>query len=397
MYSADRLRELVQVLAALEAWGSARDWRGSDPYDGLNATRLVSPLKRSRRGRQVVTQVVKRSPIDLRPLLGIRPTHSAAALAQVVSSYARYRFLPTEEAPSKLADAISELEGLRCANFEEPCWSYHFDVQTRVFFYPRSAPNTIATSFAALALLDAYETTGAKRLLELAEGAGDFFLRHIPPTETREGAYFGYLIGDRTPIHNANMLVCSLLARLAQHLDRRDFREAALAGVAHTVAHQQPNGSWHYGDRPGLEWVDGFHTGYVLESLLVCARSGIDVGTPAIERGLDNYRDRLFLGNGTPKYLASSIYPIDVQSAAQGIQTFARASELRPELAEKAWSIFSYAVRKLRRSDGAFIFQRRRLWQNRTPHVRWAAAPMLLALTHLFEHIEPGIADWADS
>jgi hypothetical protein len=42
-------------------------------------------------------------------------------------------------------------------------------------------------------------------------------------------------------------------------------------------------------------------------------------------------------------------------------------------------------MRRLRRRDGAFIFQRRRLWQNRTAHIRWSAAPMLLALTHLFE------------
>jgi hypothetical protein len=382
---ADRRRRLVDALAALEAWGSARDWRGSDPYDGLNATRLASPLVRSRRGRQILTQAVKRSPLDLRPLLGIRPAHSAAALAQVVSAYARYRFLPTEEAPSKLADAVSELEGLRSTQFAEPCWGYHFDVQTRVFFYPKGAPNTIATSFAGLALLDAFETTGERRLLELAEGAGDFFMRHVPPVEAEAGAYFGYLAGDRTPIHNANLLVCALLARLARHLDREDFREGARGGVIYSVGHQRPDGSWPYGEREDLRWVDGFHTGYVLESLFVCAESGVAVNADSIRRGLEHYRERFFGEDGTPSYYESSTYPIDIQCAAQGIQTFARRSALEPELEDTAWSIFDYTLRKLRRRDGAFIFQRRRLWQNRTPHVRWAAAPMLLAMTHLFE------------
>jgi hypothetical protein len=386
----DRRRELINSLAELEAWGSARDWSGSDPYDGLNAKRLVSPVVRTRRGRQAVTQLVKHSPLDLRPLLGIRPAHSAAALAQIVSSYARYRFLPTEEAPSKLADAIRELEALRCAGFDEPCWGYHFDVQTRVFFYPKGAPNTIATSFAGLALLDAFETTGEKRLLDLAEGAGDFFMRHIPPTQGEHGAYFGYLVDDQTPIHNANMLVCALLARLAKHLGRKDFREAARAGTAYTVAHQRPDGSWPYGERERLGWVDGLHTGYVLESLAVCAESGVGEDTATIGRGLDYYRERLFLEDGAPKYYESSTYPIDIQCAAQGIQTFARCSDLRPDLEEMAWSTFHYALRKLRRSDGAFVFQRRRIWQNRTPHVRWAAAPMLLAMTYLFWRAEQG-------
>jgi hypothetical protein len=380
----DRRRRLVEALAALEAWGSARDWRGSDPYDGLNATRLPRPFLGSRRGRQLITQLVKRSPLDLRPLLGIRPAHDAAALAQVVSAYARYRFLPTEEAPSKLADAIGELEALRCDGFPEPCWGYHFDVQTRVFFYPKGAPNTIATSFAGLALVDAFETTGERRHLDLAEGAADFFMRHIPPTGAGNGAFFGYLAGDQTPIHNANVLVCALLARVAQYSGRDDLREAALAGVTYTVGCQRPDGSWPYGEREGLMWVDGFHTGYVLESLFVCSESGVPVDGGSIERGLDHYRKKLFLEDGSPKYYESSTYPIDVQCAAQGIQTFARCSSLRPELEQKAWGIFDYSLRRLQRRDGAFVFQRRRLWRNRTPHVRWAAAPMLLAMTHLF-------------
>jgi hypothetical protein len=384
----DPRRELVDALARLEAWGSARDWLGTDPYDGLNATRFISPLARSRRGRQLVTQLVKRSPLDLRRPLGIRPAHSAAALAQVVSAYARYRFLPTEEAPSKLADAVSELDALRCTGFEEPCWGYHFDVQTRVFFYPRGAPNTIATAFAGLALLDAFETTADRRLLDLAAGAGDFFLRHVPPTECDDGAYFGYLVGDRTPIHNANMLVCALLARLALQLGRADFKEAARKGVTYTVANQRPDGSWPYGERLNLGWVDGFHTGYVLESLGVCGAAGLGEGAAALGRGLNYYRRRLFCDDGAPKYFESSIYPIDTQCAAQGIQTFARSSDLSPDYVETAWSIFGYAIRKLRRPDGAFIFQRSRAWQNRTPHVRWAEAPMLLAMTHLFETID---------
>jgi hypothetical protein len=36
-------------------------------------------------------------------------------------------------------------------------------------------------------------------------------------------------------------------------------------------------------------------------------------------------------------------------------------------------------------ADGLPIFQRRRLWANRLPHIRWAVAPMLLACAHLAE------------
>jgi hypothetical protein len=65
---------------------------------------------------------------------------------------------------------------------------------------------------------------------------------------------------------------------------------------------------------------------------------------------------------------------------AQGIQTFALAGDVA-----HACKVFDWSQRHMRRSDGAYVFQRRRRWANRTPHVRWTAAPMLTALAHLVE------------
>ena len=147
---------------------------------------------------------------------------------------------------------MGALAELRATTFREPCWGYHFDVQTRVFFYPRTSPNTIATAFAGLGLLDAYELAGVDSALEPAIGAGEFFIRRIPQTEAEPGAYFGYLPDDRTPIHNANMLVAALLARLARVAGRADFADAARAAVEYTVSRQRSDGEWPYGEQPGL-------------------------------------------------------------------------------------------------------------------------------------------------
>jgi hypothetical protein len=381
--SSDQRGALTDALRRLESWGRERDWAGTDPYDGLNATRLAWPLKRSVLGQRILTQLVKRSPVNLRPLLGIPAGQSAAALAQVASSYA-LGAIPGEEGRSRLAETLRTLEALRCAGFEEPCWGYHFDVQTRVFFYPTGSPNTIATVFAGLALLDAHEVTGEKRLLELATGAGDFFLRHVPQTEDGDGAFFGYLVDDRTPIHNANTLVCALLARLARHTSREDMRAAAEAGLRWTVGHQRPDGSWPYGEQPHLDWVDNFHTGYVLDSLMYSADAGIDIdGGAALGRGLAYYRRSLFLEDGTPKYMPDSVYPIDAQCVAQAIQTMTLAGSREPAYGAFAWTVFDFACRDMQRPDGSYIFQRRRRWANAAPHIRWMAAPMLQALTLL--------------
>jgi hypothetical protein len=384
------MTDVAEALRRLDTWGSERDWLGPDPYEGLNATR-AGPIKRTVLGRQVLTQVVKRSPLDLRPLLGIVPTASAAALGHVASAYAHGRFLPAEALDAKLERTLERLMELRCEGRRGMSWGYPFDVQTRVFFYPRGDPNTIATSFAGGALIDAYERTGEERWREAAAEVAEYFLHEVPQTEAEGGAFFGYLVGDRTPIHNANMLVCALLARLGKLLSRPELSERAEAGAAFTVAHQRPDGSWPYGEGDGLGWVDNFHTGYVLESLIRCADAGVDtIIEPALERGLRFYRDELFLADGTPKYMPDSLYPIDTQCVAQAIQTFALASRRLPEYAATARTAFDYATRRAQRRDGAFVFQRRRLWVNRAPHIRWCEAPMLHAMTHLANAGEDG-------
>ena len=382
--------QALDSLLRVERWGRARGWSGSDPYDGLNARRFDRPLRGRPFGRRILTQVVRRSPVDLRRLLGIAPARNAAAIASVVSAYSLGGFAPDPEERARLAEALALLERLRCAAFAEPCWGYHFDVQTRVFFYPRGAPNTIATSFAGLALLDAFERTHEEALLEQARATAEFFLRHVPQTRAAGGAFFGYLVGDRTPIHNANLLVCALLARLHVHTGEPALREAAETGVAYTIHHQRGDGSWPYAERPGLLWVDGYHTGYVLDSLLACRDAGIDAADgAAIDRGLDYYRAALFLEDGTAKYSSTSLHPIDIQCVAQGIQTFALASRSQDALIGHACRVFEFARRRMQRRDGAFVYQRDRLWTVRTPHVRWAAGPMLLALTHLLHALEP--------
>jgi hypothetical protein len=379
---------LADAATRLERWARERDWKGTDPYEGMNAARL-SALKRSPMGRRVLIQLVKRSPLDLRRPLGIEPRHNPAAIGHALSGYARMRWLDPATRERQVARLVDLLAALRTPGYEEPCWSYPFDVETRVFHYPATTPNTIATAFCGFGLLDVYEEGGPRDALELAAGAGEFFLRHVPPTPARGGAYFGYFPGDRTEIHNASLLAAALLARLARATGRTEFGEAATPAAMYAVEHQREDGSWPYGERADLRWVDNHHTGYVLDSLLSC-RGLEERVEPAYDRGLAYYRRNLFLADGTPKFFATRTYPIDSQCVAQAIATFARAGERDARALVLAHRVASFALGRMRRADGAFVFQRGRLWSNRATHMRWTEAPMFDALTLLAQTAEGG-------
>ncbi len=382
------------ALVALERWGEARDWRGRDPYDALNGSR-TRLLGRTRLGRRLVIQLAKRSPLDLSRPLGITPGENANAIAHVLSAYARMGDRLGIDAAARTEWCIDRLEALRARGYEEPCWGYHFDVETRYFFYPRTTPNTIATAFAGHALLDAAERRGSARAAALAAGVGEFLLRRIEatpdPDRTGGGAYLGYFPGDRTPIHNASLLAASVLARLAARERSAPAGEQAARArdaVAYAVAHQRADGSWPYSEGPrGMgSWVDNFHTGYVLDALLRCGEALGDADALAAwERGLDLFADRLVDRDGAPRSTLERRYPIDGQSVAQSIDTFARAARRRPERLADARRVLGWGLANMRRADGAFQFQRRRRRANRAAHVRWVQAPMLSALVTLLE------------
>jgi hypothetical protein len=374
---------LLDAIRLLEDHGHRHDWIGPDPYEGLNATRFISLARRKPLGRRIVMQVVKRSPLDLRPLLGITPTRNAATVAWALSAYSSGTFLDSQVQRGRLLQTARLLASMRLPGWKDACWGYPFDTETRVFFYAKTDPNTIATSFAAMALLDAFEATGEEWLLELARSAGRFLVENVPQAVDPPGARFGYLVGDRSPIHNANTHVCALLARLVGHGEEQ-HRPLIRDGLTWTIERQRPNGAWPYGEREDLDWVDGFHTGYVLDAIRTCADAGVDERAEGSwRRGLAYWRENLFEHDGLPKYYDNERYPIDTQCAAQGIQTLAIASRDVPDCLEQAWRVFEWTMGNMRRSDGLFYFQRRRYWVNPTPHMRWTETCMLLALVHL--------------
>ena len=379
-----RRAALVDAARALEAWGWERRWVGPDPYDALNGRRLPAP--RSSRGRRAIIQLVKRFPVDLRGPLRIVPRRDSASIAHVLSAYTRGRSVVGDRGAARIDWCIEQLAELRTGFSSESSWGYHFDVETRFFFYAATTPNTIATAFAGLALLDAHEATGSHEALDLAASAGTFLLESVGQTPAEGGKYFGYFPGDRSPIHNANLLACRLLARLAGVRGDTGYplMEAVQSGVSYALAHQRPDGSWPYAETPSGGWVDGLHTGYVLDALLDCSAAlGPEMRKATMlawGRGLDLYSKALVDRAGIPRFTTAHKYPIDGQYVAQAIETYSRAAVVEPTWIGNAWRVFEFALRRMRRPDGAFTFQLHRLWTNRVPHVRWVQAPMLAAL-----------------
>lgn len=93
-----RAKELVQT----------EDYRGYDPYDALCSPIFRSPGFRARLVRRAGQQVLKRSPLNVRPLLGIQKGRNPVTLALGLHAWS---LLATVDA-SKRAWYVAECERL---------------------------------------------------------------------------------------------------------------------------------------------------------------------------------------------------------------------------------------------------------------------------------------------
>jgi hypothetical protein len=365
--------DVLALAERLFQWADARDWAGPDPYDGL--TGPLGQFAAHRVLRQALLQTVKRSRVDLRPVLGIRPLRTAAASGTAASACARLSASPVWRARAiglGQWTAAAQMSG-RYAGL----WRYEFDVQTRWAYYPAGVPNLVATTFCADGCLDS-GTLSEAAMLSLSRG----LLEHL-----HNGAFFTYTPASDVLVHNANLMGAALAARLARAgtlpgglADR--LADAARGAVDVSLAGQRRDGSWPYGQGPRLAWVDGFHTGYVLLRLEQAATLlGIDVRTP-LERGAVHYLRNLFDG-ALPRYFAGGRTRRDPNNDATAVRMAAWAAGHGFARIDFAVSVLTAVADRYPGLGTASQTDNprgnRALWES----PRWSAAPLLDALTAL--------------
>ncbi len=368
------------------------DWAGYEPYDALNSTVLKNvPFLDFKLPRLVLTQILKRSPINVRQLLGIPKTQNPKAIGLFLSTLLKLSKLGVVEAEADIELLIERLVALRSESNSYWCWGYNFPWQTRGVLVPRWAPNLVCTFFVASALLDLYEQESDSRALNMAVSSADYLLNELYWSDGQSTG-FGYPLPPvHGHVHNANFLAAALLCRVYKLTGERKFLTPALSVARYAAGYQHPDGSWYYGEKPSQRWIDNFHTGYNLLSL----RSiGQDANTTefeaAVHRGFDFYRRHFFREDGAVGYFHDRMYPLDTHCVAQSIITPLALRDLSPDNVDLAFSVFRWSMDHMWDERGFFHYRILRSCKIRTSYIRWTQAWMLLAMTMLLEELQSG-------
>ncbi|MFK5878232.1 MAG: delta-aminolevulinic acid dehydratase [Flavobacteriaceae bacterium] len=368
----------------LKKFCEQENFKGYDPYDGLNSWIIQKTiLGKSRFFRLAWIQFFKRSPVNFRKIVGIQKDYNPKGLGLFLTGYCNlYKNNPKEEYLDKIKSLSSKIISLQTKGYSGACWGYNFDWQARAFFQPKYTPTVVATTFIIDALLQAYEITKNKTLLEVSISGADFVLNDLNKSFDEDGDYtLSYSPLDKTQVFNAGLLGAKLLCLVYQYSKEEHLLKNAKKIVSYVCKHQQKNGAWAYGTLSFHQWIDNFHTGYNLECIYIYQKISKDVTFKSnIEKGLKYYLDTFFTEDGLSKYYNNKIYPIDIHAPAQLIVTLSKLGVLNKNI-ELVNNVLSWTIDNMQSSKGYFYYQKNKLFTSKISYIRWAQSWMFYAFT----------------
>jgi rhamnogalacturonyl hydrolase YesR len=162
----------------------------------------------------------------------------------------------------------------------------------------------------------------------------------------------------------------------------------AKSAMAYSCTRQNPDGAWFYGEEARYHWIDNFHTGYNLD----CIKRYIeDTGDksfqPVLKSGYEYFKDHFFDADGRPGYYHDRPNPIDIQCAAQAIDTLAFFSDIDSTALDLAAKVANWTIQNMQSKDGYFYYRDLGWKKIKTPMLHWGQGTMFKALANLLTKI----------
>jgi len=384
------IEHYISVLDSTLAYARRRDYIGPDYGDGMSSQLLQALPFENCVLNLVVQEVVKRTPVDIRPLLRVehRRNYKGASLFAMANlnyhEFASRRgevddlaFDPVAEA-DRLAEWLLEEQITGYSGF---CGGHRHEIQHVHTKGVPSDPDIVSTAYAVKALLRATEHGLGDEYADIARTATAFLVEDLNYREVEEGAKIDYHMNHPEDSYtvNAAALGAGMLVDLYEHFGDEDLRERATKILDHIAANQTDVGGWPYRLPASASHLsmDSHHNGFVIEAFQRY-RDVIDADRYAetLADALEFYRTELFELDGAPNFDESNAYPRDIHASTQGILVFAREGDL--EFAER---ILRWVLANLQVEEGQFYYRKYRHHTKRVTLMRWCQGWMSYALS----------------
>ena len=341
---------------------------------------------------------------DHRMRFPIADAHYAMGFAFLYQTTANLAYL------QRAMHFLEVLEKTRCRQFKEYCWGYPFDWVCRGGTIEKQTPLITTTPYVYEAFLQILEI--AEKALEVARPSSEgeppisdlcppnlrdqwrqilqSIARHaakdIKDFKTSETAsscsYTHHLPGV---VINAAAYRAFLLTSASQVLAEEGYWSIAERNLNFVLENQNRDGSWYYAMDGVRDFVDHFHTCFVMKALAkIHFLTNHEGCAAALAKGLNYYLENLLAADGLPRPFSKAprltVYKRELYDCAECINLCLLLRNRFPQLQVILETVVHGVLKEWVKPDGSF--RSRRLywgWDN-VPMHRWGQSQMFRSL-----------------
>lgn len=290
---------------------------------------------------------------------------------------------------SQLENAIhflSELKKSRCRDFKEYCWGYPFDWVTRNGVITSQTPLITTTPYVYEAFLQVFKLDPRdewKLILESIARHASVDIKNFKTSEKASSC--SYTPYDTGGVINAAAYRAFLLTSASLLFSEDNYWKIAERNLNFVLENQNPDGSWFYAVDGVRDFVDHYHTCFVMKALAkIHALTGHEATLKALGQGVGYYLNNLFDPDGLPKPFSRAprltVYKRELYDCAECINLCLLLRDRFPMLGATLERTVTHVLQAWLKRDGSFRSRKLHLGWDNVPMHRWGQSQIFRAL-----------------
>ena len=281
---------------------------------------------------------------------------------------------------------LDVLEKSRCPGYDRFCWGYPFDWETRNGTVPANTPLITTTPYAYEAFLAAYRIDRNPSRLSILRSIAEHACHDIRDQPVSpDAATCSYSPRGQTGVVNASAYRAFLLRSAADLFSDPHYGERSDRNLNFVLRSQREDGSWFYAMDEVRDFIDHFHTCFVLKALAKIEReTGHEGCRRAIRKGLAYYLGNLFDPEGLPRPFSRpprlTVYRQELYDYAECINLCVLLIPGYPELERTLRRVLSDLFENWQNGDGSFRSRKLHFGWDNVPMHRWGQSQLFRSL-----------------
>lgn len=289
---------------------------------------------------------------------------------------------------------VEVLKASRSPGYPNYCWGYPFNWVTRNGLLKAHTPFITTTPYVFEAFLQVNELQPRAEWREIMASAVRYATDDIKDEPySGGGRTCSYMPEGEFKVVNASAYRAGMLAQAAKFFGRDELLKTALANVDFVIAAQNSDGSWPYAKDDVRDFVDHFHTCFVMKGIAkVYFATGEKKILEALKRGVDYYVKNLFDETGMPRPFSVAprltVYRNELYDCAESINLCVLLRKEFPQLENTLQTVISGILENWLKRNGSFRSRKLMFGWDNVPMHRWAQSQMFRALAFYLREIK---------